>query len=584
MTMVAQWRWLQAFIPQVGSGTNYTDSANGGTVEITSVTNTSDTNYNAAYNANGGKSYHAETDETVTATATAKDGFTFEGWYDASGKLVTTNATYTYVETKESVNTYYARFSGSVTQTYIRQVKNGDSWKGTEDDKIGTLGRYTYTDAVGTPISSTATAGTGYKFVGWYDADGKKVTDTMLSNRGATISYTTAGDATYYARFSFIEYRVTYDLNGGSSTPEINDGNIYYHSTVDSEKSTISVTKIRPTKEGYVFDGWELVGSPNTVDSSISVDNYWSNTAVVGDLTDGTGVFTLKAKWTTEPQVTINYMAIPSNGGSVSRDSETVPVSTGTVSGSTATAHDGYYFVGWYEDPDCTGTPVSINASYAPEKAAATYYAKFALKEPVVITVTGKTVERTYNGNPQSVNTSYDVVYAVNGITTTALPEGISFSLITDSDKISGTNASTYTGTLRQDSFTITNTTAKYTVQLVVIPGQMIINPKPVTVKADDNGKVSGEPDPTLTATVTGTIGSDTVNYTVYRAGGEDVGAYTITASGEEKQGNYKVIYKTGTFTITDRTTSAQVRASSGSKVYDGTPLAASAKVTGAEG
>ena len=141
LTMIAQWRWRQAFIPQVGSGTNYTDSANGGTVEITSVTDKSDTNYNAAYNANGGKSYHAETDETITAKATAKDGFTFEGWYDASGNLITTNATLSYTETKEGVNTYYARFSGSVTQTYIRQVKKGDSWEDTTDDKIGTLGR-----------------------------------------------------------------------------------------------------------------------------------------------------------------------------------------------------------------------------------------------------------------------------------------------------------------------------------------------------------------------------------------------------------------------------------------------------------
>ena len=201
LTLVAQWRWLQAFIPQVGSGSTFTDSAKGGTVEITSVTDTSNENYNDAYNANGGKSYHAETDEMITVKATAKDGFTFEGWYDASGNLITTNTTYTYVETKESVNTYYARFSGSVTQTYIRQVKNGDTWEDTTDDKIGTLGRYTYTDAAGMPISSTATAGSGYKFVGWYDSDGNKVAENMLINNGATISYITTGDATYYARF-----------------------------------------------------------------------------------------------------------------------------------------------------------------------------------------------------------------------------------------------------------------------------------------------------------------------------------------------------------------------------------------------
>ena len=257
LTMVAQWRWRQAFIPQVGSGTNYTDSADGGTVEITSVTDTSDTNYNAAYNANGGKSYHAATDETVTATATAKDGFTFEGWYDASGKLITTNTTYTYVETKESVNTYYARFSGSVTQTYIRQVKNGNTWENTTDDKIGTLGRYTYTDAVGTPISSTATAGTGYKFVGWYDSEGNKVADNMLKNDGATISYTTTGDATYYARFG-----TAYTVNFAAQTKQANGS--FKTDTVGGKVSVASVTDVdgaaasskATANSGYKFLGW----------------------------------------------------------------------------------------------------------------------------------------------------------------------------------------------------------------------------------------------------------------------------------------------------------------------------------------
>ena len=257
LTMIAQWRWRQAFIPQVGSGNTYTDSANGGTVEITSVTDTSDTNYNAAYNANGGKSYHAETDETITATATAKDGFTFEGWYDASGKLITTNTTYTYVETKESVNTYYARFSGSVTQTYIRQVKNGDTWEDTTDDKIGTLGRYTYTDAVGMPISSTATAGTGYKFVGWYDSTGNKVADTMLINDGATISYTTTGNATYYARFETV-YTVkfvaqTKQANGSFKTDNVG-GKVSVASVTDVDGAAASSKAT--ANSGYKFLGW----------------------------------------------------------------------------------------------------------------------------------------------------------------------------------------------------------------------------------------------------------------------------------------------------------------------------------------
>ena len=257
LTMIAQWRWLQAFIPQVGSGTNYMDSANGGTVEITSVTDTSDTNYNAAYNANGGKSYHAETDETVKVKATAKEGYTFEGWYDSKGNLVTTNTEYSYVETKESVNTYYARFSGSVTQTYIRQVKNGDTWEDTTDDKIGTLGRYTYTDAPGMSISSTATAGTGYKFVGWYDSTGNKVADSMLINDGATISYTTTGDATYYAHFE-TEYTVkfaaqTKQANGTFKTDTVG-GKVSVASVTDVDGATASSKAT--ANSGYKFLGW----------------------------------------------------------------------------------------------------------------------------------------------------------------------------------------------------------------------------------------------------------------------------------------------------------------------------------------
>ncbi|MGN0324015.1 MAG: hypothetical protein ACI4DZ_12965, partial [Oliverpabstia sp.] len=261
LTMIAQWRWRQAFIPQVNSANGYVDSDSGGTVDITSVQDKdTDENYNAAYNANnanGGKSYHATTDETITAKATAKDRYTFEGWYDASGNLITTNPTYSYTETKESVNTYYARFSGSVTQTYIRQVKNGDNWEDTTDDKIGTLGRYTYTDAAGMSISSTATAGTGYKFVGWYDSTGNKVADSMLTNAGATISYTTTGDATYYARFETV-----YTVNFAAQTKQA-DGS-FKTDTVGGKVSVASVTDVdgavarskATANSGYSFLGW----------------------------------------------------------------------------------------------------------------------------------------------------------------------------------------------------------------------------------------------------------------------------------------------------------------------------------------
>ena len=79
------------------------------------------------------------------------------------------------------------------------------------------------------------------------------------------------------------------------------------------------------------------------------------------------------------------------------------------------------------------------------------------------------------------------------------------------------------------------------------------ITPKSVTVTAEDKTKVFGEADPKFTAKVAGTLGNDTVEYTLSRKAGEAVGKYTITASGKAEQTNYKVTYVAGTLTITSQ-------------------------------
>ena len=256
--MIAQWRWRQAFIPQLVGQGEYINSTDGGTVEITSVTDTSDENYNAAYNADGGKSYHAAIDERITVNAVANSGYTFEGWYDESGKLITTNAEYGFVESKESVKTFYARFSNTITQTYIRQIKSGDSWTNTTDDTIGTLDRYTYTDAVGSPISSTAAAGAKYKFVGWYDSEGNKVPEGMLINGGVTISYTTAVDATYYARFvPTVTQKFIRQVQNGALWENTNDDDVAILSRyTHTDEAGVSVSSAATVGDRYIFVGW----------------------------------------------------------------------------------------------------------------------------------------------------------------------------------------------------------------------------------------------------------------------------------------------------------------------------------------
>lgn len=383
LTMVAQWRWRQAFIPQTYNNSLriYEDSDTGGIVEITSVTDTSNTNYNAEYNANGGKSYHAATNERINIKATANDNYTFQGWYDADGNLVTTNTEYSYVETQESVKTYYARFSNSVKQTYIRQVRNGDIWTDTTNDEIGTLGRYTYTDAVGMPISSTATAGNGYKFMGWYDSEGNKVSDDMLINDGATISYTTTGDATYYARFSkLIKQTYVRQIGSGDNWKNTNDdtiGTLTHYSQTNTADATVSSQAT--AGKYYEFVGW--YASDGTL--------ITTNKTISGTITEGATYYARFSKkivkqtfirqvkngdsWEVITDDTIGTLTKYEDVGEIDN-----PVS------SKATAGSGYRFVGWYDSEGNDANKVSnemltdngMTISYT-TTGNATYYARF---------------------------------------------------------------------------------------------------------------------------------------------------------------------------------------------------------------
>ena len=145
----------------------------------------------------------------------------------ASDKLSNKGTTLSYTTTGNA--TYYARFqkikaAETVTQTYIRQVKDGDNWKVPTDDSIATLDYYTHTDVVGATASSTATAKEGYEFVGWYEAEGNLVASDKLSNNGKTLSYITTENAIYYALFQRIEAAETVTQ---TYIRQIKDGNIW---------------------------------------------------------------------------------------------------------------------------------------------------------------------------------------------------------------------------------------------------------------------------------------------------------------------------------------------------------------------
>ena len=394
LTMVAQWRWRQAFLPQINSDEGYTDSDTGGTVEITSVSNT-DANY--VDNANGGKAYFAETDEIVTAKATAKEGYVFEGWYDGTGSdanLITTNATYSFTEMKENVGTYYARFSGTVTQTYKRQVKDGDNWKEINNDDAGNLDRYSYVDVAGKDISVTATAGEGYKFVGWYDSTGNKVT-TGLSSDGKTISYTTTGNATYIARFEkTVTQTYKRQVKNGETWNDTDDDTVgtlscYTHTTEYGSETGATAT----AGTGYEFVGWYKVETTGVAETATTGTSL-SYTAT-GDATYIARFQKVKVTQTYKRQVKNGETweaTSDTNVGTVAPES--LIVEYGSTAGSTATAGTGYEFVGWYDESgnavaeSMLGTTSNILSYTA--TVSATYYARFKK------VVSAETVTQTY--------------------------------------------------------------------------------------------------------------------------------------------------------------------------------------------
>ena len=173
----------------------------------------------------------------------------------------------------------------------------------------------------------------------------------------------------------------------------------------------------------------------------------------------------------------------------------------------------------------------------------------------VTVTITGhsNTGEIIYDGQEHTV-TGYDVVITeqLNPSNPRYTAADYIFSANGATLEVKGTNAGTYNMGLKAENFS--NTNENFDVTFDVTDGFLTINPKAVTVKADDKLKEFGADDPELTATVTGVIeGEDAsalINYTISREEGDVAGEYVITPTGETIQGNYTVTYETGTFTI----------------------------------
>lgn len=102
--------------------------------------------------------------------------------------------------------------------------------------------------------------------------------------------------------------------------------------------------------------------------------------------------------------------------------------------------------------------------------------------------------------------------------------------------------------------------------------GGVTINKAPITISANNANKVQGQPDPSLTATVSGLPAAGvTPKYTVTRTAGEIPGTYTITVTASATNNpNYTITVNKGTFTIV-APNGIFATVGTATKTYDGT-------------
>src|SRR3989441_2302604 len=110
--------------------------------------------------------------------------------------------------------------------------------------------------------------------------------------------------------------------------------------------------------------------------------------------------------------------------------------------------------------------------------------------------------------------------------------------------------------------------------------GTLTVNQRPATVKADDKIKNYGDSNPALSATVTGTVNGDTLNYTLATTATQfsSVGPYPISVTLGSNP-NYSITPSNGTLTVNQRP--ATVKADDKSKNYGDANPALTATVTG---
>ncbi|PNV60155.1 hypothetical protein C0033_20140 [Clostridium sp. chh4-2] len=484
------------------------------------------------------------------------EDYEFDGWY--ADEACTQKVTFSNNKTKlNDDTTFYGHYVTKARATITYKVSPEGS---------GTLTSYSETLAPinGVAKGSTATANDNYVFKGWFDSNGKKVSDNL--------SYTPAQsggqwkNATYTAVFEEKTGILRYNLNpkGKSNATwniptgftTVTAGREYQDGLKYLNGETVEIPGQIPQSKGYEFVKWNGNQAGTSEINALAGKNL---TYPSGNL------LTLYAVWN-PVTYTINYVT---NGGTnSSKNPGSYTIESQNITFEPA-ERDGYIFEGWYTD----------NTTFRDEKTGiaagsignVTVYAKWTA-DTSKLAVSG--VEKVYDGIASSV-------------TVTGALESDTIEYKGPNASWSSTNPSyTNVGTYNVDVRVTRNGTAIWSDK-----AQVSITARPITITVDPSEKFFGEKDPTFTGdfNAESLVNKNDLGEVIYvrdNAGVETVGTYTgVLNVSYTANSNYLVTVNLGTFTIKTATDAkAKLIGAGGSWTYDGKEHSASANVTGAKG
>ena len=324
------------------------------------------------------------------------------------------------------------------------------------------------------------------------------------------------------------------------------------------EGTTATVSGTVPTREGYVFTGWNTAANGSGT-SYKAKDQITMNSNV-----------TLYAQWTEKDKVTLRYVVDPAAGGSLTNAIESINPETGVPAGSAVTVNEGYEFAGWYCGTRLVSDQLVLTKEvidqYAKNNnvyATTTFVAK--LRKDINICEVDSPSDSTYDGVEHkwtpTVKDGEKVL--VEGTDYTVSYNKTDYTNVTGAIEVTITGIGNYKGSVVRSYQILAR---KYSVKTET--ASKAYDGDPLTAGGEVTGLVEGE---TVDFKATG---SQTVV-------GSSENTYELKWNGSAKESNYELEKReVGTLTVTESTKEVVVTTTGGTFTYDGQPHGATVSVS----